>query len=270
MIEMPHHLILVGEDLDVTAPANTMRSVQRALDLLNVLQTYQHPVRLSDLARHSGLHIATVQRMLNVLIDNGFAVRYAGGYTAGPAALSIAHAYLVGSPLNMIAQPIMQELSTECGLTSSLYVPVAGSRVLVARVEGANPLRYTLPVGERFPLYLGAAGKSMLAFMDDAASQEILADVGPIEHADGTVKKISEFRKELTDIRAQGYARSAGERVVGITAIAAPILDGSGAVQGALGLTGPSDELSGEEAQRIVPELRRAATAIGSRYPVAA
>ena len=88
----------------MTAPsATTMRSVQRALDLLNVLQTYQHPVRLSDLARHADLHIATAQRLLNVLVDNGFATRYASGYTAGPAALSIAHAYLVASPLNMIA-----------------------------------------------------------------------------------------------------------------------------------------------------------------------
>ena len=253
----------------MTAPANTMRSVQRALDLLNVLQTYQHPVRLSDLARHVGLHVATVQRMLTVLIDNGFAVRYAGGYTAGPAALSIAHAYLVASPLNMIAQPIMQELSAECGLTSSLYVRVAGSRVLVARVEGANPLRYTLPVGERFPLYLGAAGKTILAFTDVAASKDLLAEITTIEHADGTTKKMTEFRAELAEIRDQGYARSAGERLLGITAIAAPILDGSGAVQGALGLTGPSDELSSDQAQRIVPELRRAATAIGTRYPVA-
>jgi len=247
-----------------------MRSVQRALDLLTVLQTYQHPVRLTDLARHADLHVATVQRMLNVLVDNGFAVRYAGGYTAGPAALSVAHAYLVASPLNMIAQPIMQELSAECGLTSSLYVPVVGSRVLVARVEGANPLRYTLPVGERFPLYLGAAGKTILAFMDDQRIQDLLAEISTVEHADGTIKKKTEFRAELSEIHAQGYARSAGERMLGITAIAAPILDGSGAVQGALGLTGPSDELSGDEAQRLVPELRRAATAIGTRFPVAA
>ena len=83
-------------------------------------------------------------------------------------------------------------------------------------------------------------------------------------------RKSASSARNSTDIRAQGYARSAGERVLGITAIAAPILDGSGAVQGALGLTGPSDELSGEQAQRIVPELRRAATAIGTRYPVAA
>ena len=254
----------------MTAPANTMRSVQRALDLLNVLQTYQHPVRLTDLAKHAGLHVATVQRMLNVLIDNGFAVRYAGGYTAGPAALSVAHAYLVASPLNMIAQPIMQELTAECGLTSSLYVRVGCSRVLVTRVEAANPLRYTLPVGERLPLYLGAAGKSILAFSDDATRADLLADIATIEHADLTIKEMSEFRAELAEIRIHGYARSSGERVVGITAIAAPILDGSGAVQGALGLTGPSDELLGNQAQRIVPELRRAATAIGTRYPVAA
>jgi DNA-binding IclR family transcriptional regulator len=254
----------------MTTPANNMRSVQRALDLLNVLQTYQHPVRLTDIARHAGLHLATVQRMLNVLVDNGFAVRYGNGYTAGPAALSIAHAYLVSSPLTMIAQPIMQQLSAECGLTSSLYVPVAESRVLVSRVEGTNPLRYTLPVGERFPLYLGAAGKTILAFMPDDARHDILDAVSTIEHADGTVKDMVAFRAEMDQVRTQGYARSAGERVLGITAVAAPVLDTAGTVHGALGLTGPSDELSVDRTQRLVPELRRAAGAIGTRYPVVA
>jgi IclR family acetate operon transcriptional repressor len=247
-----------------------MRSVQRALDLLNVLQTYQHPVRLTDLARHADLHIATVQRLVNVLVDNGFAVRYASGYTAGPAALSIAHAYLVASPLNMIAQPIMQALSAECGLTSSLYVPLAGTRILVARVEGANPLRYTLPVGERFPLSLGASGKTILAFLDDTTRRDILGPVDSVEHADGTSKPKAEFLAELDKIREQGYARSKGERALGITAVAAPILDSSGTVQGALGLTGPSDELTGDRTRRVVPELLRAAGAIGSRYPAAA
>lgn len=255
----------------MTAPsATTMRSVQRALDLLNVLQTYQHPVRLSDLARHADLHIATAQRLLNVLVDNGFATRYASGYTAGPAALSIAHAYLVASPLNMIAQPIMQALSAECGLTSSLYVPLAGTRVLVARVEGANPLRYTLPIGERFPLYLGAAGKTILAFLPEQDRQEALVSVATIEHADGSATPIGAFLAELETVRQQSFAESTGERALGITAVAAPILDAAGTVQGALGLTGPSDELDGERIHRVVPELRRAASAIGARYPVAA
>lgn len=250
--------------------ANAMRSLQRALDLLTVLQTFQHPVRLTDLAKQTGLHITTVQRLLVVLVENGFAVRYSTGYTAGPAALSIAYAYLVSSPLTMIAQPVMQALSAECGLTSSLYVPVGSTRVLVARVEGSNPLRYTLPVGERLPLHVGAAGKAILAALDEPRRQELLDAVPDVRHADGTVLDIEAFRAELAEVRVRGMARSAGERVLGVTAVAAPILDGAGGVQGALGLTGPSDEFPADRVDRVLPELRRAAAAIGSRFPVSA
>lgn len=250
--------------------ATAMRSLQRALDLLTVLQTFQHPVRLTDLAKQTGLHITTVQRLLAVLVDNGFAVRYSTGYTAGPAALSIAHAYLVSSPLTMIAQPIMQALSAECGLTSSLYVPVGTTRVLVARVEGSNPLRYTLPVGERLPLHVGAAGKAILAALDGHRQRAVLDTVPDVRYADGTVLDVDAFRAELSEVRAQGTARSAGERVLGVTAVAAPILDGAGGVQGALGLTGPSDEFPAGTVDRVLPELRRAAAAIGSRFPVTA
>ena len=123
---------------------------------------------------------------------------------------------------------------------------------------------------ERFPLFLGASGKAILAFLDDPTRQDILGPVTTIEHADGTARPKSAFLAELAKVREQGYARSKGERALGVTAVAAPILDSTGTVQGALGLTGPSDELTGDRAQRVVPELRRAAGAIGTRYPVAA
>ena len=247
--------------------ATAMRSLQRALDLLTVLQTFQHPVRLTDLAKQTGLHITTVQRLLAVLVDNGFAVRYAAGYTAGPAALSIAHAFLVSSPLTMIAQPIMQALSAESGLTSSLYVEVGDTRVLVARVEGSNPLRYDLPVGERLPLHLGAAGKAILSRWDEPRLHGLVEALPDLRRADGSVQERSDFLAELADVRSRGTARSASERVLGVTAIAAPILDGAGAVQGALGLTGPSAELPDSTVDRLLPEIRRAAAAIGSRLP---
>ena len=78
------------------------------------------------------------------------------------------------------------------------------------------------------------------------------------------------FQAEPTEVGVRGMARSAGERVPGVTAVAAPILDGTGMVPGALGLTGPSDEFPAERIDRVLPELRRAAAAIDSRFPVSA
>ena len=109
------------------------------------------------------LHIATSQRILNVLVARGYAARTGDTYTAGPAALAVAHAFMVTNPLSLLSQTTLQQLATITGYTASLYVRVEDSRVLIARVESENPLSYVLPVGERLPLYLGGAGKLFLA-----------------------------------------------------------------------------------------------------------
>lgn len=169
----------------MTAPASNMRSLDRSFDVLDALQRAKHPIRLADVARASGLHIATAQRIVNVLVARGYAARIGDGYTAGPASLAVAHAYLVSNPLSALAQPVLQQLATNTGYAASLYVRVEYSRVLIARVESDHPLSYVLPVGERLPLHLGGAGKIFLAELmpssGSAPSTESSTCVSPTE-----------------------------------------------------------------------------------------
>ncbi len=79
----------------MAVPTNNMRSLDRAFDVLGVLQDAKQPLRLSEVARHASLHVATVQRILGVLLDRGYAARIGDTYTAGPAALAVAHAFMV-------------------------------------------------------------------------------------------------------------------------------------------------------------------------------
>ena len=53
----------------MAVPTNNMRSLDRAFDVLGVLQDAKQPLRLSEVARHASLHVATVQRILGVLLD---------------------------------------------------------------------------------------------------------------------------------------------------------------------------------------------------------
>jgi DNA-binding IclR family transcriptional regulator len=99
----------------VVEGAISVRSVERAFDLLLALELSGQSLRLSDLARSTGIHKATAQRLLFVLERRGLAQRVHGRYQVGAAAMPLAQ-----------------------------------------RVEGENPLRYTMPIGERLPLHVGA------------------------------------------------------------------------------------------------------------------
>jgi IclR family acetate operon transcriptional repressor len=247
-----------------------MRSVDRAFDVLGVLQNSKQPLRLSEIARHSRLHIATVQRILNVLVGRGFAARLGDTYTAGPAALAVAHAFMVTNPLSLLAQPTLQQLAASTGYTASLYVRVENSRVLIARVESAHTLSYVLPIGERLPLYLGGAGKTFLAEMSPDETQAILSGIDEISLASGKSVTKAELLTQLDKIRSDGHAVSISERNYGIASITAPVRAADGTLAAVLGITAPADALVDADVARLIPEVRRAAAALGSRIPVTA
>ena len=251
----------------MTSPATTMRSLDRAFDVLSTLQAAAQPLRLSEVARGTGLHIATTQRILNVLLARGYAFRSGDGYTAGPASLALAHTFVLTNPISVLAQPILQQLASTSGLTASLFVRVEFSRILVGRVEGASPLSYVLPIGDRLPLHVGGAGKTFLAEMDAQEREAALDGVDEIRRADGSTVDRDELVAELDGIRRDGYAVSVSERLVGIAAVTAAVRDDDGRLAAVLGVTGSDTDLTPDVIASLVPEVRRAAASLGSRLP---
>ncbi|MFZ3566041.1 IclR family transcriptional regulator [Streptomyces sp. BH097] len=245
--------------------SSTMRSLDRAFDVLGVLEDSRQPLRLSEVARRAGLHVATAQRILNVLVDRGYAAKEDTGYTAGPASLATAHAFLVTNRLSQVALPVLQELAATTHLAASLYVRVGSARVLIARVEGRNPLRYQLPIGEKLPLHLGA-GKALAASLPEPELDTFIKEATPFTRISGEQVTADELAADLRRVRADGYALSLSERVLGVAAVSAPISTPD-EVLGALSVTGSSTELTEDDHPHLISEVRRAADAIAARCP---
>jgi len=250
-----------------TAKSNPMRSVHRAFDVLKVLELAQQPLRLTDLAQRTGLHVATTQRLVTVLIEHGYASRHANGYTAGPAALSTAHAFATTSPMRLVARPVLEEIATSTGLTASLYVRVQDNRVLIDRVEGGSRPQYSLPIGERLPLYPGAPGKVFLAGDPDTDLDAAARELREVTLAGGTTLDAAAIRADLERVREAGFAVSVDERRFGTTAVAALITDSAGRALGSVGLSGSTRSLPDVHATALPGDVRRAAHTIGSRVP---
>ncbi|MEV5886866.1 IclR family transcriptional regulator [Streptomyces sp. NPDC052020] len=209
--------------------------------------------------------MATAQRILNVLVDRGYAAKEDTGYVAGPAAVATAHAFLVNNRLTPVALPILQELAATTGLTPTLFVRVGTARVTIARVEGRNPLRYQLPIGDKLPLHLGA-GKALLAWLPENEQESCVAAAVPFTRASGQQVPAEDLIAELRDIKKNGFALSQDERVLDVTSVSAPVLK-DGHLLGSLSVVGPSSDLPETDHARIVTEVRHAAGAIAARCP---
>jgi DNA-binding IclR family transcriptional regulator len=247
-----------------TAPATSMRSLERAIDVLEVLDGSRHALRLSEIARRAGLPVATTQRILGVLESRGRVERDANGYRPGVGLIFGAHAYLTSSPLIMAARPVLQDLASETGLTASLFRRVGWSRVVLARVDGTRPLRYELPVGERLPLHLGA-GKAIAAWMTPEEIDEFLAQGHDLVGADGAALDHDHFRDDLKRIRDRGFSHAYGERVPGMASVAAPVVDADGVVTAAVQVAGHQEDVGQERIEPLGVEVQRAAFAIARR-----
>ncbi|MGW4587886.1 IclR family transcriptional regulator [Amycolatopsis thermoflava] len=244
-------------------PATSMRSLERAIDILEVIDSSQHALRLTEIARRAGLPVATTQRILGVLEARGRVERDANGYRPGVALIFGAHAYLTTSPLLTAARPILHDLAAATGLTASLFKRIGWSRVVLARVDGASPLRYELPIGERLPLHLGA-GKALTAQLTDTELTEFLEQLGNLGHPDRGPVDHDDFLAELKTIRDRGYSQARGEREPGMASVAAAVPDPAGATA-AVQVTGTFADIPEDRVAELGVELQRAALAIARR-----
>lgn len=242
-----------------------MRSLERALDVLAVLEQQGRPLRLSEVAAEASLHIATTQRILAVLERRGYVAKDNGRYHLGVATVPLAHAFLIGNPLSRAATPVLQELAAGTGLTASLFVRDGLDRIVIGRVQGAQPLRYVLPIGERLPLHLGA-GRVLVAEMPDADVDALLARAGEVRLVSGGTMTPDEFHASLKKIRDDGYLVARSERVLGVTSASAPVHLASGQVAGAVVVSGNDENIAPDAVEGLVAQVRQAASAIEQRY----
>jgi DNA-binding IclR family transcriptional regulator len=241
--------------------ASNMRSVERTLDVLDLLENASGPLRLTDVSRELNLAKATAQRILTTLETRGRVERTDGGYTIGVAALFGAHAYMKFNRLILASRLVLRDLAEETGFTASLYIRFGHTRVVVARVEGRSPQRYQLPIGERLPLHLGA-GKVLVARMEPDEIDAMFGALTDPRYASGAAIDRAEFDQEIIQIRADGYRHAVGERLVGMSSISAAIADRRGAGIAAVQINSTATDFADRVAELSLA-VRRAADAIG-------
>lgn len=219
----------------------SVRVLNRSLDVLECFTQDTKELTLKEISEMINLSSSTVLRLLKVLEKREYLVReeVSKKYSLGPKFRYFAHLVNAGNSLFDDLESASEEslalLKKEYNETASIYTREANQRVCVERLESDHSLRVAISVGEHLPLRYGAAGKVLLAGMED---DDICGLFG------------NEAEKVLADIqkcRKQGYWVSNGERAVGSSAIAAPVRDAKGRIIAAVALSGPAARLINEE-----------------------
>ncbi len=240
------------------AAQNTSKVLQKALLVLETLARRGGESGVRELAREVDLDKATVYRLLNTLVESGYLARdHTGRYRLTVRLAELAKAAPAAPSLLELALPQLRRLATATSETAYLTVVHDDMAVFLDKIEGDHAIRVHTPNGSRIPLYCGSAAKVLLAYQ----SPELIARVS------GKLKQVTQYsitdpvalQKDLASIRKRGFAIGQQEWRLGVSGVAAPVRDATGAVVAGVALSGPSDRLGKARLLELAPALVDAA-----------
>lgn len=245
------------------------QSVERILAILELLAASRAGAGLADLARALDAPKSSLVGLLAGMVASGHVTKdTAGCYRLGPRMFSLAMRVVGSLDLAALARPVLERLVQETAETALLgaLAPSGEVAVYIDKVESRSSVRYTVSLGEQRELYSSSIGKLLLAHMPQPRQDAYLRTHPLKAFTDRTITSVPALRKELENIRAQGFAQTRGERVVGADAMAAPVFGPAGEVLAALVVAGPSERMRGNwEACRR--SLLAAAAQLSQRIP---
>jgi DNA-binding IclR family transcriptional regulator len=235
-----------------------VQSIERAATLLHAIVESGGQMGVTELAAAVGLPKTTTHGLLRTLLSVGFVEQdpRTGRYTLGAGLLGL-------NELRSRASNWADSLAGRSGCAVRLGTPAGLQVVVVHHVFRPDDSPQELEVGSLLPAHATAVGKVLLAARPAMARS--LTDA-PIEAlTPRTVVDPAALLAELQTVRTRGWAEQRGEYRLGTGGIAAPVHGPGGLVVGALGVSGPVDQLFTDTARRALQAMVVEAAAAVSR-----
>jgi DNA-binding IclR family transcriptional regulator len=200
-------------------------------------------VGVRKIASDLGMAPSSVHRLLSGLVEEGLVeqVDDTGLYSLGLEMVRLAHMASDRLPLHKVAIPHLRDLvaaSNETALVGA-YDQIRQEMMFVAMVESNQPLRYVNKMWEWMPVYAGASGLAIMAYLPAEEQREIIARTHLAPITDRTITEPYKLEHQFALIRERSYACSMGQRTPGAVAIGAPIFGPAGNVIGDAIITVP-------------------------------
>jgi IclR family transcriptional regulator, pca regulon regulatory protein len=251
--------------LDQAAARNPdyVQSLERGLSVIRAFGSDNPELRLSDVARATGLTRAAARRFLLTLVRLGYVRQDGPSFSLRPRVLELGYAYLSALSLPEVAQPHMEALVAEVNESSSVAVLDDVDIVYVARVPTQRIMTITIAVGTRLPAYATSMGRVLLAGLAPDALVDRLERIDVERLTATTVPNRKTLRGKIDEVRQTGWAAVDQELEEGVRSAAVPIRDASQSVVAALNVSVHATRMTMQGLRRdVVPRLLRTAEAI--------
>lgn len=252
-------------DNDERGPASSVRSVNRSLDILELLGT-RSKVTLADVARFLGLPRSSAHALLTTLTARSYASYSPSdrNYSIGMRTWELGQQFHVFDALLTHAVPQMEDLVATLDEICQLATRDGRQLVYLHRVDSQQPMQLISKRGERLNAHASGLGKALLSALSDREIDELYADYELQVFTPTTIRDVTSLKREIEQVRRTGIAEDREEYVQGLRCVAAPILDSTGTPIAAISVSLPTVRFSEAWRRKAAPLLIDHAKAISS------
>ena len=241
-------------------PAEFVEALATGLAVLECFDPAHPDMTLSDIARRTGLSPATARRSLITLMALGYVGQNGKRFHLRPKVMALGSGFYFAARIDEFMLPELRQIVETHGDASSVAMLDGTDVIYIAHHSTQRARRASAVVGARYPAHATSLGRVLLAGLEDAALEAVLAAMQPKALTARTVTDKAELRRLILAARADGYAATVDQLDYGITALAVPIRAADGRVVAALNSSGYTGLTTPEEmvATRLA-DLRAAA-----------
>ncbi|MEK9722713.1 MAG: IclR family transcriptional regulator [Rhodospirillaceae bacterium] len=238
-------------------------AVTRAVAILRLLGDSDAPLGVNPIARELGLVPSTCLHILRILVDEGLVEvdPETKRYALGVGLLPIARNVMRRNAFNQVAQPHLDALAADFGVTAiGVQMTDADHMVVVAISRAPVAFGLRVDIGSRFPSLISATGRCFAAFGGVPAAElesrfrKLKWDNPPDFDA---------WRAEVETTRARGWGLDEGAYISGVSVLSVPVTDAAASTPHYIVAVGVSEQLKKAGVAALATRMLDAAGAAG-------
>ncbi len=243
----------------------TLQTVDRALQLLEIVSEYPQGLSTKELEGLLELNKVTTHRLLATLENRGFLERVGSNYVIGLKMVELSSMKLNNIELKTEASPYLRQLVGVLKLPVQMAIRDQTEAIFIEKIHTVNSLRMYCQIGKRIPLYCSGVGKALLLQEEDETILAKLSKVNFEKFTPNTLETPGQVLEEIKMARETGYAIDNAEHENDIFCIAAPIYDYRGKIIAAISIAGEGETFVQHPTKEAVDLVKQTAMEISVR-----
>jgi DNA-binding IclR family transcriptional regulator len=242
-----------------------VQSIVRAAAILRIIGESRDQGRtLTEVSRTSGLHVATANRILAALVQEGMIVRNEKTkrfFISYDLYQLCGNSYL--ARLKDELRDTLSRVAERSEDTAFLLVPMGNDAMCLDRVEGNYPIKtLTFDIGGRRPLGIGAGGLALLSASPPNRIEAVLR-ANQAKYRRHNQRTMADIRRFLEETRQNGFAVSIGNVTPGAASVALAVLNHDGEPVAAVAVAAVKERMKPLRRRRLAALLREELSAAG-------